>query len=185
MDIDSGELFVCIKYRGHIAAAARGGLPPPHPSPASCLLYCVFIHEIHLRIWSPSANWHVHFLTDFRLVGFEVGDGDGLDLDEATRVEGFDLEDFALGDELAGFSVGSAANSGSCTEESLEDEHGVSLSELVSAVKISAICGAMLVIIPSMALVVALAEACAFATYWPMAIDATVAGETPSPSATA
>lgn len=185
MDIGLGTLFVCIKYRGHLAAAARGGLPPPHPSPASCLLCCVFIHEIDSCTRGPRTNWNVHFLADFRLVGFEVGDGDCLDLDEAATVEGFDLKDFALWDELAGFAVGSAANSGSCAEESLEDEHGVSLSELVSAVNISAICGAMLVIIPSMALVVALAEACAFATYWPMAIDATVAGETPSPSATA
>ena len=158
-------MFVCIKYRRPVAAAARGGLPPPHTSPASCLRYCVFIHEIHLSICSPSAYWDVHFLTDFRLVGFEIGDGDGLDLDEAARVEGFDLEDFSLRDELSGFAVGSAANSGSCTEEALEDEHGGSLSLVVSAVNISAICGPMLVIIPSMALVVALAEACAFATY--------------------
>lgn len=165
MDIGLGDLFVCIKYRGQLAAAARGGLPPPHTSPASCLLYCVFIHEIHLRVCRPSAHRHVHFLTDFRLVGFEVGDGDGLDLDKATRVEGFDLEDFSFRDELAGFAVGSAANSGSCAEEALEDEHDGSLSLVVSAVNISAICGPMLVIIPSMALVVALAEACAFATY--------------------
>lgn len=75
------------------------------------------------------------------------------------------MEDLALRDDFAGFAVGSAANSGSCTEEALEDEHGGSLSLVVSAVNISAICGPMLVIIPSMAFVVALAEACAFATY--------------------
>lgn len=75
------------------------------------------------------------------------------------------MEDLTLGDNFAGFAVGSAANSGSCTEEALENEHGGSLSLVVSAVNISAICGPMLVIIPSMAFVVALAEACAFATY--------------------
>lgn len=129
MDIGLGTLFVCIKYRRPVAAAARGGLPPPHTSPASCLRYCVFIHEIHLRVWSPCAYWQVHFLADFRGVGLGVRDGDGLDLDEAATVEGFDLKDLALRDDFAGFAVGSAAKSGSCTEDSLEDEHGGSLSE--------------------------------------------------------
>ena len=103
-------------------------------------------------------------MADFGLVDLEVWDGDGFDFDEPARVEGFDLEDFSLWDDFARFAVGSTANSGSCAEESLEDEHGASLS-LVSAENISAICGAMPAIIPSMALVVALAEACAFATY--------------------
>ena len=129
MDIGLGDLFVCIKYRERFAAAARGGLPPPHTSPASCWKYCVFIHEIHLRVWSPCAYWQVHFLADFRGVGLGVRDGDGLDLDEAATVEGFDLKDLALRDDFAGFAVGSAAKSGSCTEDSLEDEHGGSLSE--------------------------------------------------------
>ena len=128
MDIGLDGLFVCIKYRRpengcQLVALARPGVPP-FLGP----LYCVFIHEIHLRVWSPSAHRHVHFLTDFGLVGFEVGDGDGLDLDKAARVEGFDLEDFSFGDDFAGFFVGSAADSGSCTKESLEDEHGGSLS---------------------------------------------------------
>lgn len=158
-------LFVCIKYRGHLAAAARGGLPPPHPSPASCLLYCVFIHEIDLNIRSPCAYWQVHFLADFRGVGLGVRDGDRFDFDEAATVDGFDLEDLALGDDFTSFSIGAAAKSGSCAEDSLEDEHDGSLSELVMAVNISVICGPIVAIIPSMALVVALAEACAFATY--------------------
>lgn len=104
-------------------------------------------------------------MADFRGVELGVRDGDGFDFDEAATVEGFDLEDLALRDDFARFAVGSAAKSGSCTEDSLEDEHGGSLSLVVSAVNVSAICEPMLVIIPSMALVVALAEACAFATY--------------------
>ena len=124
-------------------------------------------------------------MTGFAFKGFEVGDGDGFDFDEAARVEGFDLEDFPLRDEFAGFFVGSAANSGSCTEESLEDEHGISLSFCERVEIISDICGAKLDIIPSMALVVAFVEACAVATYWPIAMLATVAGDTPKPSATA
>jgi hypothetical protein len=67
-------------------------------------------------------------LADFGFKGFEVRDRNGFDFDEAARVERFDLEDFSLSNEFAGFSVGSAANSGSCAEEALKDEHGVSLS---------------------------------------------------------
>lgn len=104
-------------------------------------------------------------MTDFRGVGLGVRDSDRFDFDEAATVEGFDLEDLALWDDFAGFAVGSAAKSGSCTEDSLEDEHGGSLSLVVSAENNSAICGPTPAIIPSMALVVALAEACAFATY--------------------
>jgi hypothetical protein len=63
-------------------------------------------------------------LTSFALERLEIWNGDGLHFDKAAAVERFDLEDFSFGDDFTGFTVGSAANSGSCTEESLEDEHG-------------------------------------------------------------
>lgn len=101
---------------------------PPPIRPALGRLYCVFIHEIDRLTSCPGANGQIDLLTGFAFKGFEVRHGDGLHFDEAARVESFDLEDFSFGNDFAGFAVGSAADSGSCTKESLEDEHGGSLS---------------------------------------------------------
>lgn len=128
MPIGLGDLFVCIKYRGPKVrgrALLRIALLPPAFLGSR---HCVFIHEIHNCIRCPSTYWNVHFLTCFALKGFEVWHGNGFHFDETARVEGFNLEDFSFGNDFAGFFVGSTANSGSCTEETLEDEHGCSLS---------------------------------------------------------
>lgn len=101
---------------------------PPPIHPALGRLYCVFIHEIDRLTSCPGTNWQIDFLAGFAFKGFQIWNGDGLHFDEAARVEGFDLEDFSFGNDFAGFFVGSAADSGSCTKEALEDEHGISLS---------------------------------------------------------
>ena len=125
----------------------------------SGLLYCVFIHEIDSCAGCPSTDRNLHLLANLRRKGFGVWNSDGLHFDEAATVERFDLEDFAGGDDFTRFFVGAAAKSGSCTEETDEDEHGVSLSGCERVAIISDICGASEDIIPSMAFVVAFAEA--------------------------
>ena len=159
MPIDLGELVLCIKFRGHVwRSAGAHALPSPIRQPLG-RLNCVFIHEIDRLTSCPGTHWQVDFLAGFALKGFQIRNGDGLHFDKAARVEGFDLEDFSFRDDFTGFAVGSAANSGSCTEEALEDKHGSPSGWLERAENISATCGPKEEIIPSRALLVALAEA--------------------------
>lgn len=165
MPIGLGELFVCIKFRGHVwRSAGAHALPSPIRQPLG-RLHCVFIHEIHWLTSCPCTNWQIDFLAGFALKGPQIRNGNGLHFDEAARVEGFDLEDFSFWDDFTGFTVGSATNSGSCAEEALEDEHDSTSGWLERAENISDICGPKEEIIPSRALLVALEEACEFATY--------------------
>ena len=164
--IGAWALCLYVSSTGATARRSAGELRKPQPiRPALGRLYCVFIHEIDRLTSCPGANRQIDLLTRFAFKRFQVWNSNRLHFDEAARVERFDLEDFSFGDDFAGFTVGSAANSGSCTEEALEDEHG-SLSGSVSerVLNISVTCGAMLDIIPSMARVVAFAEACCVAT---------------------
>lgn len=117
-------------YQVQRAVTGLGGgatrIPPRVPS--SGLLYWVFIHEIDRCICRPGTDRHIDRLADLALVTLEFRHGDRAHLDEAASVERFDLEDFSFGDDFTRFFVGSATNSGSCTEDALEDEHGFSLS---------------------------------------------------------
>jgi hypothetical protein len=111
-------------------AAAWGGAPLPSPrGRVSGRRHCVFIHEIDSCTSCPGTNRHVHLLAHFGLVSLQIGDGDRVHLDESAPVERFDLKDWAERDDFAGFFVGSAAEGGGSAEESLEDEHGDSLSD--------------------------------------------------------
>lgn len=101
--------------------AAR--IPPRNPSRG--LLYWVFIHVIHNGIGRPGTDRHIDRFAQFVVIALQLGHGDRAHLDEAATVNRFDLEDFALGDDFTRFFVGSATKSGSCTEDSLEDKHGV------------------------------------------------------------
>ena len=183
MPIRLEGLFVCIKYRG----PKPGQLVQAKALPGSPRFlgrwYCVFIHEIDRLTSCPGANGQIDLLTCFALEGFQIWNGDGLHFDEAARVESFDLEDFSFGNDFAGFFVGSAANSGSCTEEALEDEHGISLSG-GWFLKISVKASVMALPIDSPCFSDAVRAAYCAATYCPIAIDATVAEATPNRSAT-
>lgn len=96
---------------------------PPRITSRS-LLYWVFIHVIDRCILCPGTHRHVDRFAYLVVVTLQFRHGDRAHLDEAAAVDRFDLKDFALRDDFTGFFVGSAANSGSCTEGALEDEHG-------------------------------------------------------------
>lgn len=92
---------------------------------ASSGLWCWrFINVIDCNVWSPGTYRDIDGLTHFVIKTLQIRNGDSGHLDEAAPVDRFDLEDRAEGDDFAGFLVGTAAKSGSCTEDSLEDEHG-------------------------------------------------------------
>lgn len=116
MPIGSGELFLCIKVRSRENDPKE---PPASGAPLGSVLSgnCeAFEHEVHRLAGCPGPYGKIDFLTSLSLKGFEVRNGDGFHFDESATVEGFDLENFPFGNNFAGFSIGSAADSRGCTE---------------------------------------------------------------------
>lgn len=116
MPIGSGTLFLCIKVRSRENDPKE---PPASGAPLGGVLSgtCeAFKHEIDRLTGCPGANREIDFLASLSLKGFQVRDGDGFHFDESAAIEGFDLENFPFGNDFAGFSIGSAADSRGCTE---------------------------------------------------------------------
>jgi hypothetical protein len=129
MPIDSGTLFVCIKYRGHATRATGGALTHLLRRRTSRRFwYWVFIHVIDRLTNCPGTNGQLDFSTNLSFKRFGVWNGDRLHFDESPLVERFDLENLADGNDFTGFFVGSTTKSGDGAEEADEDKHGISLS---------------------------------------------------------
>ena len=98
----------------------RNSASPQH---VQCSGLHAFVHEIDRSTGCPGAHREVDFLADLGRVLAQLGNRDGLDFDEAARVQRFDLEHITRRVDLSGLFVGAAGEGHGGPQDALKNQH--------------------------------------------------------------